>query len=100
MLAQMAATAGSVAVGSTIGHGISNMLFGGGSAAAETAPDPALSQGQQSQMQAASCEGQAKGMLSFSIFDFIFGNIDDVCRVHQVLGKGRLAILHLVPRAT
>ena len=33
MLAQMAATAGSVAVGSTIGHvvggGISNMLFGG-----------------------------------------------------------------------
>ncbi|KAK1233267.1 hypothetical protein PQX77_003582 [Marasmius sp. AFHP31] len=30
MLAQMAATAGSVAVGSTIGHGISSMLFGGG----------------------------------------------------------------------
>ncbi|KAJ3767837.1 hypothetical protein FB446DRAFT_695817 [Lentinula raphanica] len=31
MLAQMAATAGSVAVGSTIGHGISSMLFGGSS---------------------------------------------------------------------
>ncbi|KAG5646720.1 hypothetical protein DXG03_002402 [Asterophora parasitica] len=29
MLAQMAATAGSVAVGSTIGHGLSSMLFGG-----------------------------------------------------------------------
>jgi hypothetical protein len=66
----MAATASSVAVGSTIGHGISNMLFGGGSAAAETAPDPALAQGQQSQMQGASCEGQAKGMLSFLFYSW------------------------------
>ncbi|CAE6505240.1 unnamed protein product [Rhizoctonia solani] len=32
-LAQMAATAGSVAVGSTVGHGLSNMLFGGRSEA-------------------------------------------------------------------
>ncbi|KAF8331514.1 uncharacterized protein EI90DRAFT_3058143 [Cantharellus anzutake] len=31
LLTQMAATAGSVAVGSTIGHGLSNMLFGGSS---------------------------------------------------------------------
>jgi len=29
MMAQMAATAGSVAIGSTLGHGLSNMLFGG-----------------------------------------------------------------------
>ncbi|KAF7325764.1 Chch domain protein [Mycena kentingensis (nom. inval.)] len=33
MLAQMASTAASVAVGSTIGHGLSNMLFGGQAAA-------------------------------------------------------------------
>jgi hypothetical protein len=38
MMAQMAATAGSVAIGSTIGHGLSNMLFGGGGQAAEQAP--------------------------------------------------------------
>ncbi|KAF5390861.1 hypothetical protein D9757_004437 [Collybiopsis confluens] len=31
MMAQMAATAGSVAIGSTIGHGLSSMLFGGSS---------------------------------------------------------------------
>ncbi|KAJ7211209.1 hypothetical protein GGX14DRAFT_449471 [Mycena pura] len=36
MLAQMAATAGSVAIGSTIGHGLSNMIFGSGGQAAET----------------------------------------------------------------
>ncbi|CAE6444381.1 unnamed protein product [Rhizoctonia solani] len=33
LLAQMAATASSVAVGSTVGHGLSNMLFGGRSEA-------------------------------------------------------------------
>ncbi|KAJ7269828.1 hypothetical protein C8J57DRAFT_1323611 [Mycena rebaudengoi] len=35
IMAQMAATAGSVAIGSTIGHGLSNMLFGGGGAPAQ-----------------------------------------------------------------
>lgn len=54
MLAQMAATAGSVAVGSTIGHGISNMLFGGrGEAAAPAA--------QQTTNASGSCEFQTKG---------------------------------------
>ncbi|KIK56837.1 hypothetical protein GYMLUDRAFT_173663 [Collybiopsis luxurians FD-317 M1] len=59
MLAQMAATAGSVAVGSTIGHGISSMLFSGSShapapAAAETtSTPPARSSG-------LNCEVQAK----------------------------------------
>lgn len=36
----MAATAGSVAVGSTIGHGLSSMLFGGRSSEAAPAPAP------------------------------------------------------------
>ncbi|EAU89247.2 hypothetical protein CC1G_03512 [Coprinopsis cinerea okayama7 len=61
MLAQMAATAGSVAVGSTIGHGISSMLFGsgGGSAAAPAAEAPPV-QHQQQQSSGINCEAQAK----------------------------------------
>ncbi|KAJ8508054.1 hypothetical protein ONZ45_g9636 [Pleurotus djamor] len=58
MLAQMAATAGSVAVGSTIGHGISSMLFGGSSHAA--APAEQAPPAQQQQMATPSCEFQAK----------------------------------------
>jgi coiled-coil-helix-coiled-coil-helix domain-containing protein 2 len=54
MLAQMAATAGSVAIGSTIGHGVSNMLFGGRSEGAEAPPAA-------QQTTTASCELQAKG---------------------------------------
>ncbi|THH32932.1 hypothetical protein EUX98_g1233 [Antrodiella citrinella] len=62
MLAQMAATAGSVAVGSTIGHGLSSMLFGGSSSAAPAPEAQAVPQQQQSsyQSQGASCEVQAK----------------------------------------
>ncbi|KAF8591003.1 hypothetical protein K439DRAFT_1328210, partial [Ramaria rubella] len=59
MIAQMAATAGSVAIGSTIGHGLSSMLFGGSSSAAapvEQAPQPV----QQQQSQGINCEVQAK----------------------------------------
>ena len=60
MIAQMAATAGSVAVGSTIGHGISSMLFGG-----RSEPAPAEEQQQAAPQQntfsfASSCEVQAK----------------------------------------
>lgn len=63
----MAATAGSVAVGSTVGHGISSMLFGGSSARAEEQPSPqqlnqqanAAPYGNQ-QAAGISCEGQAK----------------------------------------
>ena len=39
LMGQMAATAGGVAVGSVVGHGISSALFGGGSQ--EVAPSPA-----------------------------------------------------------
>lgn len=63
MLAQMAATAGSVAVGSTIGHGISHMLFGGGggqSQPVEQGP-PVQQQQQNFQQSGISCETQAKG---------------------------------------
>ncbi|KZT71885.1 hypothetical protein DAEQUDRAFT_665150, partial [Daedalea quercina L-15889] len=62
MLAQMAATAGSVAVGSTIGHGLSSMLFGSssGSAPAPAEQAPPVQQQTFSQNQAPSCEVQAK----------------------------------------
>ncbi|KAG8807859.1 hypothetical protein FRC17_004230 [Serendipita sp. 399] len=55
----MAATAGSVAVGSTIGHGISHMLFGG--RAQEGSPADASSNSmQQTTAAAGNCEFQAK----------------------------------------
>lgn len=61
----MAATAGSVAVGSTIGHGLSSMLFGGSSHAAPAPEAQAVpvQQQQQStyQAQGVTCETQAKG---------------------------------------
>lgn len=69
----MVATAGSVAAGSVIGHGISNWLFGGREApsepAAQAPAEPELAaqssawaSGQQHQQtQATSCERQAKG---------------------------------------
>jgi len=54
MFAQMAATAGSVAAGSVIGHGVSNMLFGGRSGEA------AAPASQQTAAPAPHCEVQAK----------------------------------------
>ncbi|EEB89136.1 hypothetical protein MPER_12808 [Moniliophthora perniciosa FA553] len=63
LLAQMAATAGSVAVGSTIGHGISSMLFGGGGDRAQEAPQAAPPVQQQAPLQQGSgisCDTQAK----------------------------------------
>ena len=65
MLAQMAATAGSVAVGSTIGHGLSSMLFGGGQAAPPVEQQAPPQQQQQSYQQGVSCEVQAKGVYMF-----------------------------------
>lgn len=62
MLAQMAATAGSVAVGSTIGHGLSSMLFGGGGSAAAPEASAPPAQQQNHQQGGISCEVQAKGM--------------------------------------
>ncbi|KAH0835835.1 hypothetical protein J3R83DRAFT_9703 [Lanmaoa asiatica] len=59
LLTQMAATAGSVAVGSAVGHGISHMLFGG-SSSATTAEPAAPVQQQQSFQSAPACDAQAK----------------------------------------
>lgn len=60
MLAQMAATAGSVAVGSTIGHGLSSMLFGGRSEAAPAEQQHQAVPQQNTSSFASNCEGQAK----------------------------------------
>jgi hypothetical protein len=53
----MAATAGGVAIGSTVGHGISSLLFGGGGAAQEQQQPMQQQQQQQNQP---SCAAQAK----------------------------------------
>ncbi|TFK19576.1 hypothetical protein FA15DRAFT_674296 [Coprinopsis marcescibilis] len=60
MIAQMAATAGSVAIGSTIGHGLSSMLFGGGGHAAPATAEASAPPVQQQQSSGLSCEVQAK----------------------------------------
>ncbi|KAG9093914.1 hypothetical protein FRC07_011402 [Ceratobasidium sp. 392] len=61
LLAQMAATASSVAVGSTIGHGLSNMLFGGrGEAPPAEYQQPVQQQQYQPQNSGLSCDFQAK----------------------------------------
>lgn len=56
----MAATAGSVAVGSTIGHGISSMLFGGRSESAPVEQQHQAPAQQNTSSFAPNCEGQAK----------------------------------------
>jgi len=61
----MAGNIASIAVGSTIGHGLSSMLFGGSSAAAAApvAAEAAAAmpqQGYQNQSQGLSCDVQAK----------------------------------------
>jgi len=67
----MAATAGSVAVGSTIGHGISSMLFGGGGQAASAQETPAPAPPvQHQQASGISCEAQAKGELIILVYVF------------------------------
>ncbi|PWN89399.1 hypothetical protein FA10DRAFT_287277 [Acaromyces ingoldii] len=40
LFGQMASTAAGVAVGSSVGHGLSNMFFGGGGSSQEPAPAP------------------------------------------------------------
>ncbi|KAG6379988.1 hypothetical protein JVT61DRAFT_10562 [Boletus reticuloceps] len=59
MLGQMAATVGSVAAGSVVGHGISHMLFGGSNSA--TTAEPAAAPVQHQSFQSApACDVQAK----------------------------------------
>lgn len=66
----MASTAAGVAVGSTVGHGLSNMLFGGGARAAEQVPaehapaaDFAQAQAEGQRLGGVNCEIQSKGEL-------------------------------------
>lgn len=69
LFGQMASTAAGVAVGSTVGHGLSNMLFGGSSSApAEQVEQPpqAYNQGAypgQQQAMGANCEQQSKDFI-------------------------------------
>ena len=63
LFGQMASTAAGVAVGSTVGHGLSNMLFGGGGSA-EPAPAPAAQQQAYQQPAAGvNCDAQSKDFI-------------------------------------
>lgn len=64
----MASTAAGVAVGSTVGHGLSNMLFGGGQRVAEQVPpehapaaDFAQAQAEGQRPGGVNCELQSRG---------------------------------------
>lgn len=62
MFVQMASTAAGVAVGSTVGHGLSSMLFGGKT---EASPAPVEQQSFEDRRMGGTCEIQAKGKPSF-----------------------------------
>jgi len=62
MFSQIASTAAGVAVGSTVGHGLSNMLFGGRSEAAPAAP--VEEQNFEQRKMGAACDIQAKDFTS------------------------------------
>jgi hypothetical protein len=64
----MAATAGSVAVGSTIGHGLSSMLFGGSSSSAPVEQAQPAQNSYQAPRAGDSCNVQAKGNVSRALF--------------------------------
>jgi hypothetical protein len=85
----MAATAGSVAVGSTIGHGISNMLFGSGGQPAAPEAQQAPTQDQQQQNQfAVACGPQAKGTFSSLALSITLASDWYLLRVYGVLAEG------------
>ncbi|GAA5977584.1 hypothetical protein JCM11641_006870 [Rhodosporidiobolus odoratus] len=66
LFGQMASTAAGVAVGSTVGHGLSSMLFGGGgsSAPAEAPAQPVEQQSFQQARMGGACDVQAKDFVS------------------------------------
>merc|ERR1712157_496574 len=85
LMGQMAATAGGVAVGSVVGHGMSQMLFGGGNqgggAPAQGQAPPQQGSydqsggtygAQQQQQQAQPCEGEMMNFLQCSL------NVEDL----------------------
>ncbi|XGW16540.1 hypothetical protein V3C99_001755 [Haemonchus contortus] len=61
LMAQMAATAGGVAIGSAVGHAVGNMFTGGGGSSAEAAPVQSAPQGApQQQAYSQPCEFEWK----------------------------------------
>ena len=65
LMAQMAATAGGVAIGSAVGHTIGNMMSGGGSSHAQEAA-PAQQAAPQQQQYSTPCEFEWKQFLECS----------------------------------
>ncbi|KAJ9092099.1 hypothetical protein QFC22_006673 [Naganishia vaughanmartiniae] len=70
LLAQAASTAMGVGAGSVIGHGISSMLFGGGSRSAEAPPAPAESAPVNQQQQWASNAAEQAPQCTIEAKDF------------------------------
>ncbi|ORY92899.1 hypothetical protein BCR35DRAFT_274046 [Leucosporidium creatinivorum] len=64
MFANMASTAAGVAVGSTVGHGLSNMLFGGGSSTQAAPVAEPQQQSFEERRMGGSCDIQAKDFTS------------------------------------
>ena len=62
LFSQMAATAGGVAAGSVIGHGISSLLFGSGSDVQQVEAQAPVQQQQQKSEFTSNCERLAKGL--------------------------------------
>ena len=88
----MAATAGSVAVGSTIGHGLSSMLFGGSSNASAPVEAQAPPVQQQQGYQANGfCEDKAKGLSSsYVLRSCRFGSLKNSIDFSKCLEKADL----------
>lgn len=65
----MASTAAGVAVGSTVGHGLSSMLFGGGSSQAAAPVAEPVQQTFEERRMGGSCDIQAKGEIASALSD-------------------------------
>jgi hypothetical protein len=101
MLAQAASTMGGAMAGSVVGHGISNMLFGGRSA--EQAPPPA-EYANQARETTGNCDIPAKGMfislVSFTISIRWKRSIRQIFEIKEKIGGGKLMIrFYKVPRS-
>lgn len=102
----MASTAAGVAVGHTMGQGLSSMLFGGSSSKDETpAPAPVQQQSFEERRMGGQCDIPAKGMLvcssRFQWDQLLTKNLWWTFRFHAMLGCDirRHRVLQLLPRA-
>lgn len=85
LLAQAASTMGGAVAGSVVGHGISNMLFGGRTHAGEQPPPPA-EYANQAREATGNCDIPAKGELCSSPITWV-AMADFACRLHKVSGS-------------